>query len=123
MFMKLARFMCVMVTFTSCAAYAERLSWPQGKHAAIVLTYDDALNSQLEVAVPQLNQARLKGTFFLMAISHRRKCLPGARLPATATNWATILFFTPARERFSRIASTTPRKTTILARCWRRLAS
>lgn len=65
MFMKLARFMCVMVTFSACAAHAERLSWPEGKHAAIVLTYDDALNSQLEIAVPQLNQARLKGTFFL----------------------------------------------------------
>lgn len=36
MFVKLARFMCVMVTFSSCAAHAERLSWPQGKHAAIV---------------------------------------------------------------------------------------
>ena len=39
--------------------------WPEGKHAAIVLTYDDALHSQLDVAVPQLNAAHLKGTFFL----------------------------------------------------------
>ena len=27
--------------------------WPQGRTAALVLTYDDALRSQLEVAVPQ----------------------------------------------------------------------
>jgi peptidoglycan/xylan/chitin deacetylase (PgdA/CDA1 family) len=39
--------------------------WPKGKKAAIVLTYDDALKSQLQVAVPQLNKAKLKGTFFL----------------------------------------------------------
>ena len=42
-----------------------QFAWPQGKTAAIVLTYDDALPSQLDVAVPQLNAARLKGTFFL----------------------------------------------------------
>lgn len=40
-------------------------AWPQGKHAAVVLTYDDALHSQLDVAVPQLDAAHLKGTFFL----------------------------------------------------------
>lgn len=39
--------------------------WPEGKHAALVLTYDDALHSQLDVAVPQLDAAHLKGTFFL----------------------------------------------------------
>jgi peptidoglycan-N-acetylglucosamine deacetylase len=42
-----------------------QFAWPQGKLAAIVLTYDDALPSQLDVAVPQLNAVRLKGTFFL----------------------------------------------------------
>lgn len=41
------------------------LAWPGNKKAAIVLTYDDALASQLNVAIPQLNQANLKGTFFL----------------------------------------------------------
>ena len=39
--------------------------WPQGKTAAIVLTYDDAMSSQLDIAVPQLAAAGLKGTFFL----------------------------------------------------------
>ena len=42
-----------------------QFSWPPGKTSAIVLTYDDALPSQLDVAVPQLDAARLKGTFFL----------------------------------------------------------
>ncbi len=42
-----------------------RFEWPEGKTSAIVLTYDDALKSQLEVAIPQLDAARLSGTFFL----------------------------------------------------------
>jgi peptidoglycan-N-acetylglucosamine deacetylase len=40
-------------------------AWPHGRHAAIALTYDDALRSQLNVAIPQLDAAGLKGTFFL----------------------------------------------------------
>ena len=39
--------------------------WPHGKKAAIVLTYDDSLGSQLDIAIPQLNEAGFKGTFFL----------------------------------------------------------
>ena len=54
---------------------AAQTPWPDGKSAAIVLTYDDALASQLDVAVPQLDAARLKGTFFL-----------SGRLTATAMN-------------------------------------
>ena len=39
--------------------------WPNGARAAIVLTYDDSLRSQLDIAVPQLDAAGLKGSFFL----------------------------------------------------------
>jgi peptidoglycan-N-acetylglucosamine deacetylase len=46
-------------------AMAEPIHWPAGKRAAIVLTYDDGMTSQLDNAVPQLNAAGLKGTFFL----------------------------------------------------------
>ena len=42
--------------------------WPGGAKAAIVLTYDDALTSQLDNAVPALDEAGLKGTFFLSNI-------------------------------------------------------
>jgi peptidoglycan/xylan/chitin deacetylase (PgdA/CDA1 family) len=35
------------------------------KKAIIVLTYDDALMSQLNIAIPQLDSAQLTGTFFL----------------------------------------------------------
>lgn len=37
-----------------------------GHKAAIALTYDDSLHSQLDIAIPQLDAAGLKGTFFLM---------------------------------------------------------
>jgi len=43
------------------------IEWPDHKKAAIVLTYDDALKSQLDTAVPQLKRAGLKATFFLTA--------------------------------------------------------
>ena len=39
--------------------------WPQGKRAAISLTYDDGLDGQLKYAVPALDARGLKGTFFL----------------------------------------------------------
>lgn len=39
--------------------------WPHHKQAAIVLTYDDGLLSQLDNAVPQLKHAGFKATFFL----------------------------------------------------------
>jgi peptidoglycan-N-acetylglucosamine deacetylase len=41
--------------------------WPHHKKATIVLTYDDALLSQLDTAVPQLKRAGLTATFFLTA--------------------------------------------------------
>lgn len=41
------------------------MTWPNGARAAIVLTYDDAIPSQLNYAIPALDSAGLKGTFFL----------------------------------------------------------
>ena len=40
--------------------------WPGGKQAAVVLTYDDTLVSQLDIAIPALDAVGLKGTFFLI---------------------------------------------------------
>lgn len=39
--------------------------WPRGAEAAVSLTYDDALPSQLKLAVPALDRAGLTATFFL----------------------------------------------------------
>ncbi len=43
----------------------QNLKWPHGKKAVIVLTYDDGLNSHLDIAIPQLDSFGLRGTFFL----------------------------------------------------------
>ncbi|MDP9080078.1 MAG: polysaccharide deacetylase family protein [Bacteroidota bacterium] len=47
------------------SAQQKKIKWPHHKKAVIVLTYDDALDSQLKNAIPQLNAQHFKGTFFL----------------------------------------------------------
>jgi len=42
-----------------------RFEWPNGARAAVSLTYDDGYDSQLENAVPLLDELGLKATFFL----------------------------------------------------------
>ena len=44
---------------------AEANDWPNGARAAVVLTYDDALESQLTNAIPALAAHGFKATFFL----------------------------------------------------------
>ena len=39
--------------------------WPGGARAAVSLTYDDGLNSQLDNALPELKRLGMKATFFL----------------------------------------------------------
>jgi peptidoglycan/xylan/chitin deacetylase (PgdA/CDA1 family) len=50
---------------TQQAGAGHSMEWPNGARAAIVLTYDDAAPSQLDHAIPALDSAGLKGTFFL----------------------------------------------------------
>lgn len=50
----------LMVSMISNAQFR----WPDGKKAAVVFTYDDALDCHLDVAVPQLDQFGFKGTFY-----------------------------------------------------------
>lgn len=59
--MKIVR-MIALALLLGAPAAAE---WPHGAKAAVALTYDDALASQLDVAAPALDRAGLKGTFFL----------------------------------------------------------
>jgi peptidoglycan/xylan/chitin deacetylase (PgdA/CDA1 family) len=47
---------------------ASATQWPDGAKAAVVLTYDDALESPLDHAVPVLDAAGFKATFFLTGI-------------------------------------------------------
>ncbi|MBN2272538.1 MAG: polysaccharide deacetylase family protein [Sedimentisphaerales bacterium] len=43
----------------------EDFHWPQGKRAAISLTFDDARLSQIDRGVPMLDEYGLKGTFYV----------------------------------------------------------
>jgi peptidoglycan/xylan/chitin deacetylase (PgdA/CDA1 family) len=63
-----AGFLAVTLALAVCAtggAAEPQPRWPDGAKAAIVLTYDDALTSQLDHAIPALDEAGIKGTFFL----------------------------------------------------------
>ncbi len=57
----------ILAGLASATPFAQQppIKWPHGARAAVVLTYDDALRSQLDNAVPQLDAAGFKGTFFL----------------------------------------------------------
>jgi peptidoglycan/xylan/chitin deacetylase (PgdA/CDA1 family) len=56
----------LLILISSFALKAQdQINWPDHKKSAIILTYDDALPSQLKVAVPQLKMAQLTATFFL----------------------------------------------------------
>lgn len=43
--------------------------WPENNKVAISLSYDDALNSQLDNAIPALNQRNLKASFYIVPLS------------------------------------------------------
>jgi hypothetical protein len=75
-----------LLALSTTRALAEpRFAWPAGQQAAIVLTYDDALvASDLNVAAPQLDRAKLKGTFFLMGKNVRAEDVERWRALAAA---------------------------------------
>jgi hypothetical protein len=76
----------IFIFFLASSASANsNFAWPEGRHAAVVLTYDDAIAvSDLDVAVPQLNRAKLKGTFFLMGKAMNAADVPRWRAVANA---------------------------------------
>ncbi|TDP62832.1 polysaccharide deacetylase family protein [Roseateles toxinivorans] len=51
------------------ASHADTFKWPGGAKAAVSLSYDDALNSQLDNALPALNAHGLRATFYLTLAS------------------------------------------------------
>lgn len=65
------RIACLVVAVlgtTSVAAAAAAdppFAWPNGAKAAVSLAYDDALDSQLDTAIPALDKAGLKASFYL----------------------------------------------------------
>ena len=58
------------VSFVASVGAAEKaFSWPNGSRAAVSLAYDDALDSQLDHAIPALNKYGLKASFYLTLAS------------------------------------------------------
>jgi len=55
----------LFLLFSFAAGAQQKITWPNHKKAVIVLTYDDAISSQLDIAIPQLDSAGLPATFFL----------------------------------------------------------
>jgi peptidoglycan/xylan/chitin deacetylase (PgdA/CDA1 family) len=62
-----------VVAILPAVAQASAVHWPKGARAAVSLTYDDGLNSQLDTVVPALQDAGFKGTFFLTLDNMRSK--------------------------------------------------
>jgi peptidoglycan/xylan/chitin deacetylase (PgdA/CDA1 family) len=66
--MKVAHYltMAAAVLFIRQEANAgDNFHWPNGAKAAVSLAYDDALDSQLDQAIPALDKYKLKGSFYL----------------------------------------------------------
>ncbi len=56
---------CIAATARTAAAGEQSFLWPNGAKAAVSLAYDDALDSQLDTAIPALNKAGLNASFYL----------------------------------------------------------
>jgi len=61
-----------------------RTAWPNGRRSVVVLTYDDALQSQLDTVVPALDETGLTATFFLSGV--RQVDIPRWRAVAAREN-------------------------------------
>ncbi|WP_375285755.1 polysaccharide deacetylase family protein [Sphingomonas sp.] len=62
------RALLVALALAAAASTPAAARWPNGARAAVALTYDDALASQLDNAAPALERAGLRGTFFLSSV-------------------------------------------------------
>lgn len=75
----------LLVTAAAASAADRPFAWPHGEQAAVSLAYDDALDSQLDIAIPALNRAGLKGSFYLtLANPTLQRRLADWRAAATA---------------------------------------
>ena len=72
-----------LATATLAHAADAPFAWPHGEKAAVSLAYDDAIDSQLDNAIPALDRAGLKGSFYLtLANPSLRNRLDGWRAAA-----------------------------------------
>ena len=57
--------LALLLLACAASAHAQGFAWPEGRKAAVSLAYDDALPSQLDIAVPALKRHGLKASFYL----------------------------------------------------------
>ena len=62
---RVAGLVIAVLGVTTPAAADAPFAWPHGAKAAVSLAYDDALDSQLDTALPALDKAGLKASFYL----------------------------------------------------------
>ena len=60
---------CIALVAMRAGAAGAVFAWPHGARAAVSLTYDDAIDSQLDNAIPALDRAGLKGSFYIKLAS------------------------------------------------------
>ena len=65
--------LCLVTAATLASAAAGPFAWPHGAKAAVSLAYDDAIDSQLDNAIPALDRAGLKGSFYIKLASDTLK--------------------------------------------------
>ena len=58
-----------MLLLSGYLLFAQNKNVWKGKKCAVALTYDDALNINLDKVIPALDSVNLKGTFYLIASS------------------------------------------------------
>ena len=62
-------FLSLIITLTALTAFAQNNAPWRGKKAAVVITYDDAINQHLDNAIPALDSLGLKATFYITGFS------------------------------------------------------
>jgi peptidoglycan/xylan/chitin deacetylase (PgdA/CDA1 family) len=68
---KLGLRIIILISFSFCMSkgYAQGIKAWNNKQCAVVLTYDDAINVDLDNVIPALDSLNLKGTFYLIGSS------------------------------------------------------
>ena len=58
---------------TPLAAQTKSFQWPNGKTAALSLTFDDARLSQVDAGIPFLNKLETKATFYVLSSAYTQR--------------------------------------------------
>jgi peptidoglycan/xylan/chitin deacetylase (PgdA/CDA1 family) len=58
---------------TPLAAQTKTFQWPNGKTAALSLTFDDARVSQVDAGIPFLNKSETKATFYVLSSAYTQR--------------------------------------------------